>query len=1559
MHAGVFNQVSPLNVQAPPLLAPLSHGRNEGTPRASEFGAAPVGRRPSSYQPQPQQLALQPQSQPGSSQATSPPSLLQSSPHLSTPKPARRGSMPGSGSSKAQPTQQNSQNKRKSIQSSAGSKNAAGQKTPAQNQQGAVQPPNAPQAEQKSKGTGHRQQNSVIQHSQTPGPPRRDSSASTFHPSFNPNRSLKFDAAEDASSSHSQNGRESMPNLLGAGYQTVTAGGPVLNQTERQRVGSAGPGAAFSKHEAQLRPDTLAVIAQAAGQKSGPQPQDTFLSDPTEESRDQAISSAESKPTLNDRVAPLGQRQPSNHELIEELHDVVEHAVASAVSEAPQLPLSLTGRLQNLQLSLSALEQSERESTHAQSSVQARSPSNTVESSRDPHNTGHNTRFEEIADASGLLAQQLELEKNLLAQQQSLFAATNVSIEDEVDAVNPDKAKGPSHHNDALDLSHSSASTEEKSLPSTSAKPLIPALDLSGIQEAIDIEGDAKEQTHPSVLIEPVEQPEAAISITVQHSTPKRTRQTDSPRLGVVSAARSARQPRTPKSRRHHARSTHVTPSGMYSAGRNLSKKLGGVANLASELNKVASDPASKLVTPRKSYAGADSNRTVFVSPGSVQELCSARKKDQHPPSCSSQSGRPNASIPAVRASRMALNETYQFIHLNNSTEAHPLLIPDRNAFRQQTPSQQQGSPVDPLPPASSRSLKSVAMHLRSLSAGGQASAITAQAPEVSSDALPTTMALQMDLADAAQHPYAVYEELAGARAPSRDPRGSAFERDTLEGEGGFYAQFAPPIQSVDSSEPDFAPRGSITDSERRSSARPNSRNPPSTSASVSKSFETTRPSQQLVEAPVAASGAGLARGAIRVDTQMTQRPASNHQPSRPVSRSKPEIRPRIGSASTRSTNSLNVPPKTPNSQRSSSMDMPYSPMNNQSFSSLPSAPSIPLPPPQPPVVDFDNLPADLPSGSPVLYAGSCETVGRRDKMEDRSVVLINYGPFASLAALARHYQQETGAPMPTWVGTESVANRGLPGPAPNVSVSASAVNIPTNWTSGAGGAASALMVLPVAQKVTPGHPPAIRVGTSVDSAIPTVHHLSGGNSQMNGLGPAVPNALAQALVNTPHFKGLLGEPIKTFQPPQVQRSNLGWSSFDDFGPSQLFLNEQDFESMNESEFKDACEPAPTNGVIGSRAGGFFAIYDGHGGDQTAEFLARRLHIEIGLQLAWSAANNPNALAPAQSRAPSAVSNAPQARATSSADTSRPPSHAHSRALSSLTLPSPLVDPALSVEAALTRAFLACDAAWQRTSTRKAAQTPNAGPSQRGMSRLSAFQSGMSLSSGATAQVILIEPGPGGQRTLHAANVGDAEAVLAYVTPEGEPAAEAVNQSTLPRGASSRTSGSGSGRTSGEGGIATEVATEAARTLRSRSGISFTASDTPEPPNALQAMQLSVPHKASDPSERARVAAAKGIIRDGRVGGVLAVSRAFGDFELKRSGVICVPYYIRVPLNHTHKFVILACDGLWDVVKPIEAVRQVWGMKNPSHMAAALVSLALNKHSRDNISVVVVRLHEY
>ncbi len=123
-------------------------------------------------------------------------------------------------------------------------------------------------------------------------------------------------------------------------------------------------------------------------------------------------------------------------------------------------------------------------------------------------------------------------------------------------------------------------------------------------------------------------------------------------------------------------------------------------------------------------------------------------------------------------------------------------------------------------------------------------------------------------------------------------------------------------------------------------------------------------------------------------------------------------------------------------------------------------------------------------------------------------------------------------------------------------------------------------------------------------------------------------------------------------------------------------------------------------------------------------------------------------------------------------------------------------------------------------------------------------------------------------------------------------------------------------------------------------------------------VRLSYDHKGSDACEQERVRSAGGIIVNDRVGGILAVTRALGDAEMKEF-VSGRPYTCRTVLDDgaprdTH--LILACDGLWDVCTDQEACALIADVGDAQLAAHVLLEHALQAGSCDNISVLAVCL---
>lgn len=124
-----------------------------------------------------------------------------------------------------------------------------------------------------------------------------------------------------------------------------------------------------------------------------------------------------------------------------------------------------------------------------------------------------------------------------------------------------------------------------------------------------------------------------------------------------------------------------------------------------------------------------------------------------------------------------------------------------------------------------------------------------------------------------------------------------------------------------------------------------------------------------------------------------------------------------------------------------------------------------------------------------------------------------------------------------------------------------------------------------------------------------------------------------------------------------------------------------------------------------------------------------------------------------------------------------------------------------------------------------------------------------------------------------------------------------------------------------------------------------------------KAIRLTYDHKGSDKQEAKRIMDAGGFVMSGRVNGVLAVTRSLGDSSMKEF-VVGSPYTTETVLYDEDEFIILACDGLWDIAEDKEAIDHVRYIGNPKEAVDELVKYAKNRYSNDNVTVVVIRLRD-
>lgn len=139
------------------------------------------------------------------------------------------------------------------------------------------------------------------------------------------------------------------------------------------------------------------------------------------------------------------------------------------------------------------------------------------------------------------------------------------------------------------------------------------------------------------------------------------------------------------------------------------------------------------------------------------------------------------------------------------------------------------------------------------------------------------------------------------------------------------------------------------------------------------------------------------------------------------------------------------------------------------------------------------------------------------------------------------------------------------------------------------------------------------------------------------------------------------------------------------------------------------------------------------------------------------------------------------------------------------------------------------------------------------------------------------------------------------------------------------------------------------------------------------AFQLSNDHKPGKPYERARLKKLGGkITHDGYDWRIkdLSVSRSFGDLDTK-------PYISHIPDVFRYnikdfKIIVLACDGLWDVLSNQEVINFITtnitklseknvllsqiDKHNSQNIAKLLAEYAIKKGSTDNVSIIIIIL---
>lgn len=138
-----------------------------------------------------------------------------------------------------------------------------------------------------------------------------------------------------------------------------------------------------------------------------------------------------------------------------------------------------------------------------------------------------------------------------------------------------------------------------------------------------------------------------------------------------------------------------------------------------------------------------------------------------------------------------------------------------------------------------------------------------------------------------------------------------------------------------------------------------------------------------------------------------------------------------------------------------------------------------------------------------------------------------------------------------------------------------------------------------------------------------------------------------------------------------------------------------------------------------------------------------------------------------------------------------------------------------------------------------------------------------------------------------------------------------------------------------------------------------------------QTIPMSYDHKPTNPPEQLRIEAAGGSVALSRVNGDLAVSRALGDYSYKNSThlppeaqqVSPEPEFQVQARDPADQFLILCCDGIWDVMSNEEVsnfyIKKTASGQDLQNTGCDLLDCCLEKKSRDNMTTIGIKLGKF
>lgn len=137
-------------------------------------------------------------------------------------------------------------------------------------------------------------------------------------------------------------------------------------------------------------------------------------------------------------------------------------------------------------------------------------------------------------------------------------------------------------------------------------------------------------------------------------------------------------------------------------------------------------------------------------------------------------------------------------------------------------------------------------------------------------------------------------------------------------------------------------------------------------------------------------------------------------------------------------------------------------------------------------------------------------------------------------------------------------------------------------------------------------------------------------------------------------------------------------------------------------------------------------------------------------------------------------------------------------------------------------------------------------------------------------------------------------------------------------------------------------------------------------------IRLSYDHRTTDEKEKKRILESGMEIIDDRICGTLMLTRIFGNYEYKEDineneekndniinkGLICEPFIskINIDLYIENQYLILASDGVWDILTEEEIQKIIIKYKDTEKICSLIIKKCIENEAWDNLSVFAVKL---